>query len=130
MKAQLTKHEQRALDAYNRLLDRHGYPPSIRELCDEYGCRSSSTLHAQLSKLRALGFTIYTRGQAKQVKHRAGVFGVTREPVPVGVTEWISDVEEWLRHAYRSVSLGRRLGFDDLNRLSAILNSQSEAVAS
>ncbi len=33
-----------------------GYPPSVREICDAVGLRSTSTVHAQLKKLEQNGF--------------------------------------------------------------------------
>lgn len=36
--------------------EKKGYPPSVREICDAVGLRSTSTVHAQLKKLEQNGF--------------------------------------------------------------------------
>ncbi len=36
--------------------EKKGYPPSVREICDAVGLRSTSTVHAQLKKLEQNGY--------------------------------------------------------------------------
>ena len=36
--------------------EKKGYPPSVREICEAVGLRSTSTVHAQLKKLREKGY--------------------------------------------------------------------------
>jgi len=44
-------------DAY----DQHRYPPSIREICQELGINSTSTIHAYLTELENRGLLIVHR---------------------------------------------------------------------
>ena len=45
-------------DAY----DQRRYPPSIREICQELGINSTSTIHAYLTELENRGLIIVHRG--------------------------------------------------------------------
>ena len=51
----LTKRQREIFDYIRRYLDRHGYPPTVREIGKAVGLHSSSTVHAHLSKLETLG---------------------------------------------------------------------------
>jgi repressor LexA len=51
----LTKRQREIFDFIRRYLDRHGYPPTVREIGKAVGLHSSSTVHAHLSKLETLG---------------------------------------------------------------------------
>jgi repressor LexA len=52
---ELTKRQREIFDFISRYLSRHGYPPTVREIGKAVGLHSSSTVHAHLSKLEALG---------------------------------------------------------------------------
>jgi repressor LexA len=51
----LSKRQREIFDYISRYLSRHGYPPTVREIGKAVGLTSSSTVHAHLSKLEALG---------------------------------------------------------------------------
>src|SRR4029078_2130614 len=51
----LTKRQREIFDFISRYLNRHGYPPTVREIGKAVGLHSSSTVHAHLSKLEGLG---------------------------------------------------------------------------
>ena len=51
----LSKRQREIFDYIRRYLDRHGYPPTVREIGKAVGLHSSSTVHAHLSKLETLG---------------------------------------------------------------------------
>lgn len=51
----LTKRQREIFDYIGRYLNRHGYPPTVREIGKAVGLHSSSTVHAHLSKLEAMG---------------------------------------------------------------------------
>jgi repressor LexA len=53
---QLTPRQQEILDYINKEIKEKGYPPSIREIGQAIGLRSSSTVHAHLEKLQSLGY--------------------------------------------------------------------------
>lgn len=46
----------------------HGYPPSVRDLADICGGRSTSTIHRYLLKLRQDGRVVWTEGQARTLR--------------------------------------------------------------
>ena len=51
----LSKRQREIFDYISRYLNRHGYPPTVREIGKAVGLTSSSTVHAHLSKLESLG---------------------------------------------------------------------------
>jgi repressor LexA len=51
----LSKRQREIFDYISRYLSRNGYPPTVREIGKAVGLTSSSTVHAHLSKLEALG---------------------------------------------------------------------------
>jgi repressor LexA len=51
----LTKRQKEIFDYISRYLNRHGYPPTVREIGKAVGLHSSSTVHAHLAKLETIG---------------------------------------------------------------------------
>jgi repressor LexA len=51
----LSKRQREIFDFIGLYLKQHGYPPTVREIGKAVGLHSSSTVHAHLSKLEALG---------------------------------------------------------------------------
>lgn len=51
----LTKRQQQILDVVERHVDKHGYPPTVREIGNAVGLASSSTVHAHLQALETRG---------------------------------------------------------------------------
>ena len=52
----LTSRQQQILDMIRDTVDGRGYPPSVREIGEAVGLRSTSSVHAQLASLERLGF--------------------------------------------------------------------------
>ena len=52
---QLTERQQQILDYIRQCIRNNGYPPSVREIGEAVGLRSSSTVHAYLVQLEELG---------------------------------------------------------------------------
>ncbi|HEX2026568.1 MAG TPA: transcriptional repressor LexA [Nitriliruptorales bacterium] len=52
----LTDRQQRILEVINSHLEAHGYPPSVREIGEQVGLSSPSSVHAQLAQLERKGF--------------------------------------------------------------------------
>jgi repressor LexA len=52
---QLTGRQQQIADVVNAHVERHGYPPTVREIGQAVGLTSSSTVHAHLANLERLG---------------------------------------------------------------------------
>lgn len=53
---QLTNRQQQILDYIRQCIKTNGYPPSVREIGEAVGLRSSSTVHAYLIQLEEMGF--------------------------------------------------------------------------
>ena len=51
----LTKRQREIFDFIRRYSDRHGYPPTVRDIGKAIGLTSSSTVHAHLSNLEKVG---------------------------------------------------------------------------
>lgn len=52
----LTKRQEDILEAIHQHVEERGYPPSVREICDAVGLRSTSSVHAQLGTLEERGY--------------------------------------------------------------------------
>ena len=81
--AELTDRQRRILEVIHAHLDDHGYPPSVREIGDEVGLSSPSSVHAQLSQLETKGYLRRdpTKPRALEVRgHAAGEVDVRPEP--------------------------------------------------
>lgn len=51
----LTTREQNILDFIRQKIQESGYPPTVREICNAVGLRSTSTVHGYLGRLERLG---------------------------------------------------------------------------
>jgi len=51
----LTSREQSILDYIRQKIEESGYPPTVREICNAVGLRSTSTVHNYLGRLEKLG---------------------------------------------------------------------------
>lgn len=54
--ADLTDRQRQVLACVHEHVEEHGYPPSVREICEAVGLRSPSSVHAQLNTLEDLGY--------------------------------------------------------------------------
>ncbi len=53
-------------------LEENGYPPSVREICEGTGVRSTSTVHAHLRKLNESGKLNYDAGRRRAISINTG----------------------------------------------------------
>lgn len=51
----MTSREQKILNYIRQKIDQSGYPPTVREICNAVGLRSTSTVHGYLGRLEKLG---------------------------------------------------------------------------
>jgi len=56
LSADLTKKQQCILDFIKAEVQLKGYPPSVREICDAVGLKSTSTVHGHLTRLEKKGY--------------------------------------------------------------------------
>ncbi len=52
----LTDRQRAILEVINEHLETRGYPPSVREICEAVGLKSTSSVHAQLATLEEKGY--------------------------------------------------------------------------
>ena len=52
----LTTKQRQVLDFLKSEIRQHGYPPTVREICDAVGLSSTSTVHAHLETLERKGY--------------------------------------------------------------------------
>lgn len=52
----ITEQQQKILDYIKHEVYTKGYPPSVREICEAVGLRSTSTVHGHLAKLEKNGY--------------------------------------------------------------------------
>lgn len=56
MNTDLTPREEMILNYLRHFINMHGYPPSVREICQATNLKSSSTIHGYLNKLASKGY--------------------------------------------------------------------------
>jgi len=56
MNGDLTKKQQIILDYIREEVQKKGYPPSVREICEGVGLKSTSTVHGHLNKIEEKGY--------------------------------------------------------------------------
>ncbi|RKD27720.1 SOS-response transcriptional repressor, LexA [Caminicella sporogenes DSM 14501] len=52
----LTKQQSKILNFIKQEIQKKGYPPSVREICEAVGLRSTSTVHGHLTRLERKGY--------------------------------------------------------------------------
>jgi repressor LexA len=76
----LTRRQQAILDVIRDSVERRGYPPSIREICESAGLASTSSVAHQLAMLERKGFLRRDPNRPRAVDVRAGDAAAGRAP--------------------------------------------------
>ena len=74
-KTGLTRRQQAILDVIRDSVERRGYPPSIREICESAGLASTSSVAHQLAMLERKGFLRRDPNRPRAVDMRLGSDG-------------------------------------------------------
>src|SRR5689334_8695342 len=74
-KTGLTRRQQAILDVIRDSIERRGYPPSIREICESAGLASTSSVAHQLAMLERKGFLRRDPNRPRAVDMRLGSDG-------------------------------------------------------
>jgi repressor LexA len=74
----LTRRQQAILDVIRDSVERRGYPPSIREICESAGLASTSSVAHQLAMLERKGFIRRDANRPRAVDVRTGGTGLGR----------------------------------------------------
>jgi repressor LexA len=69
----LTEQQARVLEVIRESIREHGYPPSVRELGERLGLKSTATVHTHLRNLERKGFL-------KRAAQKSRAFNVTDSP--------------------------------------------------
>lgn len=84
MKTELNAKERRMYDYIDECLERDGYAPSVRDIQNALGIKSTSTVHSYLSKLEKMGFIHKEQGKSRTLRTRSdGVAEKSVIKVPV-----------------------------------------------
>lgn len=63
----MTKKQRIIYDAIQEFIELNGYSPSIRELCELVGLRSTATMFVHLKKKKEKGYLTYKEGQSRTI---------------------------------------------------------------
>ncbi len=66
--AYLTEKDYEILDFIKEELIKNGFPPSVREICDKVGLKSTATIHARLRKLEEHGKIVRDSSKNRSIK--------------------------------------------------------------
>ena len=92
----LKEHEQRVLDFIQSSLEKNGYAPSVRDIMNALGYKSTSTVHLYLHRLEELGYIHMEEGKSRAitveasfVKRQSGVpiLGKVTAGIPILASE-------------------------------------------
>lgn len=64
----LSKEQLTVYNAIKNFIEENGYSPTIRELCDKTGKRSTRTISEHLFKLKKYGYIDYIKGSNRTIK--------------------------------------------------------------
>lgn len=56
--SKLTEKDYQIMDFIYEQTELHGYPPTVREICDAVGLTSTATVHARIKKLETMGYIV------------------------------------------------------------------------
>ena len=97
---ELTTKQQQIYDYIIAFTDRHGYPPSVREIGEYVGLRSPSTVHFHLKGLQSAGLITQAAGKTRAIsinddnlpkKDQVPVVGNVAAGSPILAQECIED---------------------------------------
>lgn len=77
--AKLTNKDFEILDFIKNEQVKKGFPPSVREICDAVGLKSTATIHARLRKLELHGKIIRDSSKNRSIK----IVGMEDEPLDI-----------------------------------------------
>lgn len=77
----LTASEKRVYDCIKHSVAEKGYAPSVRDICEELGYKSTSTVHLYLGRLEQLGYIEREDGKSRAISIASQ--GVSAHGIPV-----------------------------------------------
>ncbi|MGM9663624.1 MAG: transcriptional repressor LexA [Eubacteriales bacterium] len=79
----LTPQEKAAYDYISRTIEKSGYAPSVRDIKDAIGVKSTSTVHSYLEKLEKKGYIIKEQGKSRTIRTREKQEEPTAKKIPI-----------------------------------------------
>lgn len=86
------RNAERILHFIHQYIEREGYAPAIRDICDGLGFKSTSTVHAYLKLLQEKGYIQYAAGKRRAIS----VAGSESDPVDSPATGSAGEARESL----------------------------------
>lgn len=95
----LSKNQTRILETIILKINKYGYPPSIREICDAVGLRSTATVHSHLNKLEKLGYIKRDPSKPRAIEVMSNdmnqdIPGLNQEIIELPVIEFLENEKE------------------------------------
>ena len=81
MKRDLTPRQQMILNFIQKTIDERGYPPSVREIGEAVGLKSSSTVHSHLVNLEKRGYIRRDQTKPRAIEIIGNNSSIVRVPV-------------------------------------------------
>lgn len=78
MSEKLSKKQQEILDYIKSEILSKGYPPSVRDICQAVGLKSTSSVHAHLEKLEEYGYIRRDPAKSRTIEILDDTFGAQR----------------------------------------------------
>ena len=78
MPGKITAKQQQILDYIKEEILEKGYPPTVREICERVGLRSTSSVHSHLNTLEENGFIRRDPTKPRAIEIMDDEFGLTR----------------------------------------------------
>lgn len=64
----MTKRQHEILLTINDYIQSEGMPPTVREICDMTGLKSTSTVHGYIKRLEKQGYIKIKQGSARSIR--------------------------------------------------------------
>lgn len=80
---ELTKKERLVYDYIDKYIEDNGYPPTIRDICDNTGIKSTSTAHAYIGRLEEKGVIVRGAGKKRALNTISRSTGNVELKIPV-----------------------------------------------
>ena len=81
MKRDLTPRQQMIFNYIQKIIDERGYPPSVREIGEAVGLKSSSTVHSHLVNLEKRGYIRRDQTKPRAIEIIGNNSSIVRVPV-------------------------------------------------
>ena len=64
----MTERQREILETINNYIEKEGISPTVRELCDMTGIKSTSTIHGYIKRLQNQGYIHMIKGSPRSIR--------------------------------------------------------------